>query len=203
MRLVTKIVGRIIKELYFFKVSVMQKLFGIDYVSQQLLLCPRIFIGDLLKRHGASIGNGVNFKNNICIDNASGDEDATGDFSNLIIGNKCYIGNGVFFDLPDKIVIEDECAISAGVKFITHSDSGGRIMSKWYPRRRGRILIGYGSWIGVNAVIKNGVVLGKCCVVAAGTIVTKSFPDYSVIAGMPGKIKKTLPQLENKCEESN
>ena len=192
MKLTKRIILRLYREIYFLKVSIMKTLFGIEYVSSEISRCSKRYIASLLKRYGASVGNSVNFKENIQIDNASGDEDATGDFSNLNIGEKCYIGKGVFFDLPDKIIIEDECAISAGVKFITHEDCGNRIMSKWYPRQRKKIVVGYGSWIGVNAIILNGVVLGKCCVVATGTVVTNSFPDYSVVAGIPAKVVKTL-----------
>ena len=202
MRLAKRIVYRLFREVCLLKVSIMGTLFGIEYVSQEISRCPKHHIATLLRRYGASVGNSVNFKDNIQIDNASGDEDATGDFSNLTIGERCYIGKGVFFDLPDKTIIEDECAISAGVKFVTHADCGNRIMSKWYPRQRGKIVVGYGSWIGVNAVILDGVVLGKCCVVAAGSVVKNSFPDYSVIAGSPAKVVKTLHPQENESKES-
>jgi maltose O-acetyltransferase len=201
MRLAKRILLRLFREIFILKVTIMGTLFGIEYVSQEISRCSKRHIVTLLRRYGASVGNSVNFKDNIQIDNASGDEDATGDFSNLIIGEKCYIGKGVFFDLPDKIIIENECAISAGVKFVTHGDCGKRIMSKWYPRQRGKIVVGYGSWIGVNAVLINGVVLGKCCVVAAGSVVTNSFPDYSVIAGIPAKVVKTLQPQENESKE--
>ena len=178
--------------MYLIKVAFLRNIFGIEYVSQKLSQCPKLVIPHLLRRNGAIIGNNVNFKDSICIDNASGDEDALGDFSNIKIGDKSYIGKGVFFDLPDQVIIEKECAISAGVKFITHSDCGNRIMSTWYPRKKGKIVIGFGSWIGVNAIILSGVKLGKCCVVGAGAIVTKSFPEYSVVAGAPAKVIKTL-----------
>lgn len=39
-------------------------------------------------------------------------------------------------------------------------------------------------------MIMPGVTLGKRCIVAAGAVVTKSFPDYSMIAGVPAKIIK-------------
>jgi len=201
MKLVKRIILRLFREIYFLKVSTMGALFGIEYVAQEISCCSKRHIASLLRRYGASIGNSVNFKDSIQIDNASGDEDATGDFSNINIGEKCYIGKGVYFDLPDKIIIENECAISAGVKFITHADCGNRIMSKYYPRKRGAIIIGHGSWIGVNAVILDGVVLGKCCVVAAGSVVTNSFPDYSVVAGAPAKVVKILQSQENESNE--
>lgn len=192
MNLIKRTLHSLYGRIYCSKITVMYGIFGIEYVEQALSYCPRHLITSILRRYGASIGRGVNFKDNIYIDNASGDQDARGDFSNLDIGNKCYIGKGVFFDLPDRVKIEDECAISAGVKIITHSDCGARIMSQWYPRQRGGVTIGYGSWIGVNAVILQGVELGKCCVVAAGSVVTQSFPDYSVVAGTPAKVVKTL-----------
>ena len=138
------------------------------------------------------VGEDVNFKDSIQIDNAVGDEDAKGDFSNLTIGNRCYIGKGAFFDLPDRIIVEDEVVVSAGVTILTHADCGRRIMSKWYPRKRAPVRIGYGTWIGCNATILSGVELGKCCVVGAGSVVTNSFADYSVIAGVPARAIKQL-----------
>lgn len=45
-------------------------------------------------------------------------------------------------------------------------------------------------WIGANVFITGDVKLGRHCVVAANSVVTKSFPDYSVIAGVPAKLIK-------------
>lgn len=46
------------------------------------------------------------------------------------------------------------------------------------------------SWIGANVVVVPGVTIGKHCIVAAGSVVTKSMPSYSVIAGNPAKVLK-------------
>ena len=55
------------------------------------------------------------------------------------------------------------------------------------------IVIGDYSWIGMNSVVTAGVTLGPRTIVAAGAVVTKSFPDgYCVVAGVPAKVVKYL-----------
>lgn len=50
------------------------------------------------------------------------------------------------------------------------------------------IIIGDDSWIGANVTLLKGSIIGKGCVVAAGSVVTgKKFDDYSIIAGVPAK----------------
>ncbi|MFD2933741.1 acyltransferase [Spirosoma flavum] len=56
------------------------------------------------------------------------------------------------------------------------------------------ILIDDECWIGANAVITAGVQIGKHAVVAAGSIVTKDVPAYSVVAGNPAKVIKYYDQ---------
>ena len=46
-------------------------------------------------------------------------------------------------------------------------------------------------WVGANSVILPGVTLGKHCVVAAGSVVVRSVPPYSICAGCPARIIKT------------
>lgn len=50
------------------------------------------------------------------------------------------------------------------------------------------ISIGEDSWLGVNSVILPGVSLGKGTVVGASAVVTKSFPDYAILGGVPARI---------------
>lgn len=145
-----------------------------------------------LRLRRASVGPRVNIKPGLVIDNATGDQDATGDFRNLSIAAGCYIGQGVYFDLADRVTIGPQCAISAGVRFVTHQDCGARPMSTWYPRERAPVEVGSGSWLGVGAILLHGVTLGPCCVVAAGSVVRDSFPAFSVVAGSPARLVKTL-----------
>jgi acetyltransferase-like isoleucine patch superfamily enzyme len=52
------------------------------------------------------------------------------------------------------------------------------------------ISIGDEVWIGANVVITAGVTIGKHAVVAAGSVVTKDVPDFSIAAGNPARILK-------------
>ncbi len=54
--------------------------------------------------------------------------------------------------------------------------------------------IGEGSLVGMNAVILQEAVLGRECLVAAGCVVLEGtrIPDRSVVAGVPGRVRKTL-----------
>lgn len=55
------------------------------------------------------------------------------------------------------------------------------------------IVIGDYSWIGMNSVVTAGVTLGPRTIVAAGAVVTKSFPEgFCILAGVPAKVVKYL-----------
>lgn len=62
------------------------------------------------------------------------------------------------------------------------------------------IVIGNGSWVGVNATILAGSHIGKNCVVAAGAVVKGTFPDYCVIGGVPAKIIKRYNEQTKQWE---
>jgi acetyltransferase-like isoleucine patch superfamily enzyme len=104
------------------------------------------------------------------------------DFQNLSIGRRTHIGSEVFFDLADKVTIEDCATLSMRVTVITHLDVGRGPLIFERPRQLGPVRIGYGAFIGAGATILHGVTIGSLAVVAAGAVVTRDVPDGAIFA---------------------
>lgn len=92
---------------------------------------------------------------------------------------------------PFLLEFGNNITISSGVKFTTHDNSAAKVFkgSTNSLDLFGRIIIGNNCFIGQNALILPGVVLANNTIVAAGSVVTKSFTeDGKIIGGNPAKI---------------
>lgn len=58
------------------------------------------------------------------------------------------------------------------------------------PENDKDVIIEDGVWVGCNVTILKGVHIGKGSVIAAGSIVTKDVPPYSIVGGNPAKVIK-------------
>ena len=105
--------------------------------------------------------------------------------------NVTVMGGVNFGSEPYLVTLEDNVRISNNVSFITH-DGGNWAFREEEPylnvNHFGKIVVGEHSFIGANATVLMGVHIGKHCVVGAGAVVTKSVPDYCVVAGVPAKV---------------
>ncbi len=62
-------------------------------------------------------------------------------------------------------------------------------------RRLQRVTIGHDTWIGHKAIILPGVRIGNGAVVAAGAVVSRDVPPYTVVAGVPAKpVRQRFPE---------
>lgn len=118
-----------------------------------------------------------------CINNAVGD---------VIIGDHTRIGIHCTVIGPVTIGSHVNLAQGITVTALNHNfeDTGKRIDQQGVSTIP--VVIGDDVWIGANAVVLPGVTIGKHCVVAAGAVVTKDVPDFTVVGGVPAKILKTL-----------
>lgn len=112
---------------------------------------------------------------------------------NIFIGSRVFIGKRVIIDAYGKIEIGDDCSIAADCKIISGNHNINNIDIE--INKQGYIIkdvkIENNVWLGFNVIIMPGVHLGSGTVVGAGSIVTKSFPENSVVAGCPAKLIKT------------
>ncbi|MBD0370040.1 MAG: acyltransferase [Pyrinomonadaceae bacterium] len=125
-------------------------------------------------------------------------EDAPFDGVRIRIGNRNYFNRNVMIDACGYVEIGDDNMFGPDI-YITDSDHsfGYGLLPSEQPMQKGQVKIGNGCWIGAKAVILKNVELGDYCVVAAGAVVTRSFPSGSVIAGVPARLQKTLETLDS------
>ena len=110
------------------------------------------------------------------------------------IGFNTWLSPGVIIHshLDAVISIGDYCDIGPGVELIPGSHIIGQASRRAGQGTAKPILIGSGSWIGAKSIIMGGVEIGEGCIVAAGSVVTKSVPANTLVAGVPARIKRHL-----------
>lgn len=133
--------------------------------------------------YGAKIEKGVYSLGNVIIT------------SNASIGKGTYINGGII----DYAVIGQYCSISYNVyiglrehDYNFSSTSPVKCFEKYGDanlanKKSVNVIIEDEVWIGVNAIILQGIIIGKGAVIGAGSVVTKNVPAYEIWAGSPAR----------------
>ena len=114
------------------------------------------------------------------------------------LGYNCQVSRSAIIDRahPSGVHIGNNTRIALEALIIAHDYSRGKEMWK-------DTYIGNNCVIGGRAIILPGVILGNHVYVAAGSVVTKSFPDHCLIGGNPAKIIKTGIEISDKTQIIN
>ncbi len=107
----------------------------------------------------------------------------------LVVGDDVDFAYGVLVTSDGGVTIGDRTLIGYGARILS---SNHRIPER--PLRifdsgheKAPVVIGPDVWIGANAIVLPGVTIGEGAVVAAGSVVTKDVPAWTIVGGVPAK----------------
>ena len=112
----------------------------------------------------------------------------------IILGEDVFINyNAVMLD-SGFIRIGNHVKIGPNCQFYTPNHPMDYMERRKPQETAYPITIGDDCWIAGGVTICPGVTIGKRCIIAAGSVVTKYIPDDSLVAGVPAIIKRKLEQ---------
>lgn len=106
------------------------------------------------------------------------------------IGDRCLIGRASGIVGHYRIEIGDDVWTGHHV-YITDQNHGYEDLDLPIGRQsmpEKAVSIGNGSWLGHGSIVLPGASIGEHCVIAAGSVVTKDVPSFSVVAGVPARV---------------
>ena len=111
------------------------------------------------------------------------------------IGSGTFLNVGVMVAALELVEIGDHCMLANGC-FVTDSnhrfDDPDRPVPWQGFSTKGPTRIGDNVWCGVNVVIGSGVRIGERSVIGANSVVTSDIPPFSVAAGAPARLLRTI-----------
>lgn len=115
----------------------------------------------------------------------------------IVIGDRVFVGYQTVLSAAKSIHIGDDTLIAGNVHIfdnISHPLSPARRLQgeSFTLEEASPVTIGRNVWIGSGALIMRGVTIGDNSVVAAASVVTRSVPANTLVAGNPAVVKKVL-----------
>ncbi len=156
--------------------------------SSQGIYLPR---GCIISRlENISIGKGFSCGNNCQL--LAQDKDST---SKLVIADNVKLNSGVMLnaDKGGSILIGENVLIGPNttLRAANHIFSDKNIPIIKQGHSAGKIIIKKNAWLGANVTVLPSVTIGEGAIIAAGSVVNKSVPDFQIFGGIPAKYLKT------------
>lgn len=107
--------------------------------------------------------------------------------NNSSIGPYSYIGCSGYIEIGDNVMMSPRVSIYAENHLFDHPE----LTIKDQGVKREFVKIEDDCWIAANTIILAGVTIGRGSVIAAGSVVTKDIPPYSIAGGVPAKVIKS------------
>jgi len=113
------------------------------------------------------------------------------------VGDQVYVGENLVMtvgvaDTSIEFVLEDRVSIAPNVTFVLASRANDSRLNKILPNPRRRVIVRHDSWIGTGAIVMPDVEIGECSIVGAGSVVLHDVPAYTVVAGNPARVIRTI-----------
>lgn len=116
---------------------------------------------------------------------------------NIIVGNDVYIGPRALFMATEKRIIIGNKVLFGPSVTISTGDHNYSEIGKFIIENRNKrpeddleVIIEDDVWVGANCTILKGVRIGRGSIVAAGALVVKNIPPYTIYGGVPAKLIK-------------
>lgn len=127
----------------------------------------------------------------------------------ILIGRRVFIGRSTLVSAK-QIEIEDDVMISWGVTIADHDSHSiyfaeraddvaawQRGKKDWSNVTIRPVALRQKCWVGMNVTILKGVTIGEGAIVAAGSVVTRDAPDWTIVAGNPARPVRRVTQQRN------
>ena len=164
-------------------------IYGYEAINLLIRITPSFLTIAVLKHFGAMIGTGVRIQAPFMIHNADQTEPI---YTNLTVGNDCYIGRDCLFDLMGKISIGNKVTISHRAVLNTHTHAGkSPLRNKQLKVSKGDIKILDGAYLGSNVTVLESVDIGSNTIIGAKSLVNKDVSDGFTAFGVPCKMIKS------------
>ena len=131
-------------------------------------------------REGAKIGKNCVLSKDVYVD------------CNVKIGDECKIQNSV--SIYDGVTIESRVFVGPNASF-TNDKVPRAFNTDW---KITKTLVQQGASLGANCTIICGIVIGEYSMIAAGSVVTKDVPSYTLVAGNPARVVAKVDKAGNK-----
>jgi acetyltransferase-like isoleucine patch superfamily enzyme len=111
------------------------------------------------------------------------------------IGEGTFLNMGVMVASVELVEIGAHCMLANGC-FVTdgnHRFDDPDVPVPWQGfTTKGPTRLGDNVWCGANVVITSGVTVGERCVIGSNSVVTEDVPPFSIAAGAPARVLRTI-----------